>query len=99
MIGGFLGLFAWGILEWHDMARWWPGFPLIGGLAFVVLWAAGRFRDWGVLVPALIGIVVGVVGFLFTFGAVGESVLKFWPVLIILAGVISLLGALFRRRE
>ncbi|MDY6876876.1 MAG: hypothetical protein SWK90_11840 [Chloroflexota bacterium] len=99
MVGGFLGLFAWHILDWNDMARWWPGFPLIGGLAFVVLWAAGRFRDWGVLVPALIGIVVGVVGLLFTFGAVGENVLQFWPVLVILAGVISLLSALFRRRE
>ena len=47
LAGVFLAFFAWGILPWAEMGLWWPAFPLIGGLAFLVLWAAGRAKEPG----------------------------------------------------
>ena len=65
-------LLGLGRVDWGDMALLWPAFPLIVGIAFVVLWAAGRFRDWGVLIPAGILLLVGFGGFAFTLGNVPD---------------------------
>ncbi|MGE5530478.1 MAG: LiaI-LiaF-like domain-containing protein [Patescibacteria group bacterium] len=99
LVGVFLALFAWDILSWWEMGKWWPGFPLIGGLAFLALWAAGRAEDPGVLVPALGGIAIGGVAFLFTFGLVGlEIAARWWPLLIMALGVAILASRLFGRK-
>jgi hypothetical protein len=79
----------------------WPAFPLIVGVAFVVLWAAGRFRDWGVLIPAGILLLVGFGGFAFTLGNVPvfQNILQWWPLLLILFGIVILFQSITRSRS
>lgn len=94
-------LFGLGRVDWSDMALLWPAFPLIVGVAFVVLWAAGRFRDWGVLIPAGILLLVGLGGFAYTLGevAVFQNILQWWPLLLIFFGVIVLIQSIARSRS
>ncbi len=102
LTGLYLLLFTTGVYAWEAMDKMWPGFPLIGGIAFLVLWLANRLRDPGVLVPAVGGILAGLIGFAYTLGGLSEekfrSIVNLWPVLLILLGVIMLLQILFGRR-
>ncbi len=93
-------LLGMGRVNWSDMGLLWPAFPLIVGIAFVVLWIAGRFRDWGVLIPAGILLVVGVGGFAFTLGRtpVVQNILQWWPLLLIFFGLVVLLRSIVRPR-
>lgn len=68
LCGVFFFFFTFEVVDWSDMDRLWPVFPLIGGLAFVATWAAGRCREPGLLVPGGMAIAVGVIGLLFTVG-------------------------------
>ncbi len=94
-------LFGLGRVDWSDMSKLWPAFPLIVGIAFVVLWAAGRFRDWGVLIPAGILLLVGFGGFAYTLGNVPvfQNILQWWPLLLILFGIVILFQSLARTRS
>ncbi len=96
-----VNLFGLGHLDWSDMGKLWPVFPLIVGIAFVVLWIAGRFRDWGVLIPAFILLLIGVGGLSFTLGEAPffQSLLQWWPLLLIGIGIIVLLQAIARPRS
>jgi hypothetical protein len=78
----------------------WPVFPLIVGIAFVVLWAAGRFRDWGVLIPAGILLLVGFGGLAITLGNVPvfQDLLQWWPLLLIVFGLAILISSVLRAR-
>lgn len=95
-----VNLFGLGHVTWGAMGQLWPAFPLIVGLAFVVLWIAGRFRDGGVLVPAVVLLVVGIGGFAYTLGDVPffQDVLRWWPLLLIGLGLLVLLRAIVRPR-
>ncbi len=94
-------LLGMGRVDWSDMGLLWPAFPLIVGIAFVVLWIAGRFRDGGLLVPAAVLLLVGIGGFGFTLGRVPifQNVLQWWPLLLIFFGVIILLQSVLRPRS
>lgn len=93
-------LFGLGRVDWSDMRLLWPVFPLIVGIAFVVLWAAGRFRDWGVLIPAGVLLLVGIGGLAFTLGNVPvfQNLVQWWPLLLIFLGVVILFGSILRPR-
>jgi hypothetical protein len=84
-----------GPIDWDDSGALWPAYPLIGGIAFVVMSLFSRKRDeFGLGIVAMI---VGVVAFFYTLG--GEELkdlVQFWPVLVILWGVGLLLQRLFR---
>jgi hypothetical protein len=108
LVGAFFFLFTlridipgYGPVDWSDMSRLWPAFPLIVGIAFVVMWLAGRMRDGGILVPAVILLMVGVGGLAFTLGDIPNwrSVLNLWPVMLILLGVGALIQSLRRPRQ
>lgn len=98
LLGVFFFMTTLGIggLEPGDMGRLWPIYPLIGGIAFVVLWVASGFRDWGALIPGSIAILVGLLG----LGAVmvGEQtrffdlLFKGWPIILIAVGLGILVG-------
>jgi hypothetical protein len=94
-------LLGLGRVDWSDMGKLWPVFPLIVGIAFVVLWAAGRFRDWGVLIPAAVLLLVGIGGLAFTLGNVPifQNILQWWPLLLIFFGVIVLIQSVVRGRS
>ncbi len=107
LVGAFLFLFTLrvslpglGAINWGDMGRLWPVFPAIVGIAFIVLWIAGRFRDVGVLFPAAILLIVGIAGFAFTLREVPllQNLLNWWPALLIVLGVLVLLQAFTRRK-
>jgi hypothetical protein len=107
LVGAFFFLFTlrvnlpgYGPVNWSDMGRLWPAFPLIVGIAFVVLWLAGRLRDGGVLFPAAILLIVGLGGFAFTLGDIPNwrDLLNLWPVLLILLGLGVLIQSLRRPR-
>ena len=102
--GAFLFLFTLRIggLTWADMGRYWPAFPLIGGLAFLALYLAGGMQDQGVLVPAFISGGVGLIALPITLGVVGgrmfSQAIRLWPLLLILIGL-ALFLRFPRRRD
>lgn len=88
-----------GPIDWSDSAYLWPAYPLIGGIAFVMLAVFGR--DRGALGVGLLAIAVGVIAFPFTLGSSEglEQIEQYWPVLLILIGAGLLLRPLLRRRR
>ena len=111
LIGAFFFLFTLGIplpiagmqegVRWDDMDRLWPTFVVIGGLAFIALFIAEARHEWAVFSLGAIAVVVGCVAFLFTFGLlagdIGLMLVKLWPVLLIVMGLVALLQALLGR--
>ena len=75
-----------------------PVFPLIVGLAFLAAWVLSLFRAWGLLIPGAINGAVGVIGLAFTLAGLSHVYLgwifQFWPVALILLGLLVLVGAL-----
>jgi hypothetical protein len=101
LVGLFFFGFTLGFWEWGDMAKLWPVFPLMGGVAFAALFLAERARDMGTLGVGCAAMIVGVVGLTLTYGFVATDIIKFWPLLLVLVGLISLIGVLLQiaRRE
>jgi len=97
LVGLFLFGFTLGVWEWEQMAELWPIFPLIAGIAFIATFLAERARDWGELGVGLAGIIVGIVGLAYTIGGEKSEIWRYWPVLLILVGVLGLFTGLFRR--
>lgn len=96
LVGIFFFGFSLGFWQWRQMRELWPVFPLILGVAFVALFFAGRARDAGSLGVGCAALVVGIAGLAFTYGLVGRDIWRYWPVLLILVGVLSLVGGLLR---
>ncbi len=102
LLGLFFFGFTLGFWEWAQMEQLWPVFPLIGGVAFIVLFLAGRpARDVGALGVGCAALIVGGAGLAFTYGLIGGDIVKLWPLLLVLLGIVSLIGGLLRtaRRE
>ena len=92
LVGLFFFAFTLGPLGWWEMEVYWPAYPLIGGMAFLATWVAGRRRESGLLVPAALNAVAGVVGFSFTLGWLEMWVLPVietgWPLVLIAMGLL-----------
>ncbi len=87
-----------GPITWGDMARLWPAFPTIVGIALLLRWLAGGLRDHGLLIPVTILLIVGLGGFAFTLGGFPtfRILADYWPVLLIVLGVLVLARSLIR---
>lgn len=98
LVGCFFFLYTLGVLDWDDMGLHWPAFPLIGGLTFLGLWLADM-RKVGILIPAGLGIAVGVFGFIDTLWGISFLWLfDAWPIALILLGLIIIVRGLWGRR-
>jgi hypothetical protein len=87
LVGIFFLLITMGPLRWRDLDTLWPAFPLIGGLTFLAVWIFDR-KTVGLLVPAALGMAVGLLGFVFTFRVLETRIIADgWPVLLILLGL------------
>ena len=97
LVGLFFFGFTFGIWEWGEMEQLWPVFPLIGGVAFFALFLAQRrSRDVGAVGVGCAALIVGIAGLAFTYGYIGADIVKFWPLLLVLVGLASLVGGLLR---
>ena len=101
LVGLFFFGFTLGPWAWEEMAKLWPVFLLIGGVAFVALFLAERGRDMGTLGVGLVAFVAGVAGLAVTYGLLGTDIVQYWPLLLVLLGLVVLVGGLLRllRRE
>jgi hypothetical protein len=96
----FLCLFTLqiGRLDWPDMVRFWPVFPIIIGAALVTLYVAGGMQDSTLLRPAYLIGGIGVFALPFTLGvlrgAIFDQAARLWPVL----AIVLLLLVLFSVR-
>lgn len=91
-----------GPLDWGDLGELWPLFPLIAGVAFLAQWLV-KPGERGLLVPAGLGLAVGLVGLLFTLNLLGSAVAeqlgRLWPVVLILLGLGLLISYLLGGRR
>jgi hypothetical protein len=102
LVGAFFFAFTLGYLGWGQMEQYWPVFVLIGGVAFLLQWIVDPSRR-GLLVPAVIALVIGFVFLAPVLGlfdsALVRQAVQYWPVALILAGLLVLVSSLSRRRN
>ena len=102
LVGLFFFAFTLGPLEWWEMEVYWPAYPLMGGMAFLATWVAGRGRESGLIVPAALNAVAGVVGFSFTLGWLEMWVLPVietgWPLVLIAIGLLIVFRGIVPKR-
>lgn len=70
---------------WQHMATLWPMFPLFVGISFYAFYLGSGRQDRGILIPANILLLVGVV-----FLALSSYSYKFWPIVLIGLGLIMI---------
>ncbi len=80
------------LTDWDYMEEWWPTFVLGPGLGLLAMYFGGK-RESGLLVPA--AILLGLASIFFIVFGPLQAYERYWPVLLILAGVALLL----RRRD
>jgi hypothetical protein len=102
LTGAFFLAFTLSRWEWAQMRQLWPTFIVIGGVAFLAQWLV-RPRQWGLLIPMSLALLVGGGLLLINTGALqrelAEQLFKFWPVALILAGLSTLASAILRVRS
>lgn len=100
--GGLFLYITIGAGEWRDLSWLWPAFPLIGGVAWIVSWLT-NLREVSNLVTGLIACLIGGLGFAYTYGLLdaerGQSIARFWPLILVLIGVGLIIQFLVQRKE
>lgn len=87
-------------IDWRDMGRLWPAFPTIVGFGLLLQYLVGGLREHGLLIPVAILLIVGLGGFAFTLGnfPTFNLIARYWPVFLIVLGIIVLARAFLRPR-
>jgi hypothetical protein len=104
LVGAFFFAFTLVPLRFDDggLNRWWPVFILIGAAAFFAQWLA-NVRAWGRLVAAGLALVIGALALASTQQVFSTELvtqlLRLWPLLLILLGVITLARVLYRGKD
>jgi hypothetical protein len=101
LLGLFLTIFSFGLVDWGRMRSLWPIIPTIIGVSFIVAGAKRPPTSAGVVVGSMV-ILMGTASFLYETGTISERVakpfLRFWPLVLILAGFV-LMKRQVRARE
>ncbi len=100
LASGFFLYITLGAGEWGDLRHLWPVFVLIGAVGWLASWLVD-VRKVSNLVLAGVAAVVGILGLAFTFERIdpdlGQRLLSFWPVILIVIGVGLLIQFLVQR--
>jgi hypothetical protein len=92
-LGAFFLSITLGPLDWGDLSRYWPVFVLIGGLGYLAQWLA-QPADRALLRPAGLALAAGAIALVFTLELAGPGVAaqarRFWPLLLVAAGLLLL---------
>jgi hypothetical protein len=93
LLGAFFLVFTLGYRQWEDMTELWPFFVIIPGIGFLMVFLASL--RWGSLVPASILLIIGGAFLATTTGYLTWALVeKWWPSVLILAGILVLWGVL-----
>jgi len=97
--GVFYSLRNYDVIPYYTIPNTWPIFSIILGLAFVSLFILNR-KDWGVLIPGGLFLVIGLNYFLdyFNYWRLQTILQTYWPIALIVAGVIIILVNLSRKK-
>ena len=91
LLGLFLTVFSFGLVEWGRMRSLWPIIPTIVGVSFIVAGAKRPPTSAGVVVGSMV-ILMGTASFLYEIGTISERVaspfLRCWPLVFVLAGFV-----------
>jgi len=91
LLGLFLLLFSTGILDWAQMDTLWPVFPLIAGVGFLAESAVSSHGTPALITGSAIVIFTLVAFFVeteFVDPRVASPFVRFWPLVLVLAGVV-----------
>jgi len=93
LLGLFLLTFSLGIFEWSQMEALWPVIPLVAGASMLAVSTVSREGGFMVILGSA-AVLFAAVAFLIASGAVEERVtepfMRFWPLALVLAGVVIL---------
>lgn len=100
LVGVFFFLMNTGVLSRSDMGKLWPVFPLIVGIAFFAAYFVSERQQRFYLIPgAILTLVALVFGALLWSGGSYGTIGQVWPIFLIIAGVLLLLGNFRRSSE
>ncbi len=85
--------FCCAIFDWWRMETLWPVFIMAPAVGFVAMYFGGK-KEQGLLIPAGILFSIGII-FLFVSSGLGD----YWPVLLIIAGVLLIVSHTFIRQK
>jgi hypothetical protein len=105
LIGAFFFLFTLNLplplpglqdgVQWADMGRLWPMFVLIVGLGALAQWATDP-GNRAARSLSLLALLIAVVALIINFSLAGDEAFRqlarFWPLLLVIAGLWMLLG-------
>jgi len=93
LLGAFLFLFSTGMLDWDRMAVIWPTIPLIAGLSLVITALVTHTGGPSLVIGATTVLFAALMFFLESDAVstrIATPVIRFWPLVLILAGAIML---------
>ena len=98
--GIFFALRNYDFIRYYSIHTMWPVFAIILGIAFLSLFILNR-NDWGVLIPAVFLLFFGSNYFLeyFDYWRLQEFFHTYWPISLIVAGIIVVVVSLGRKRK
>jgi GAF domain-containing protein len=93
LLGVFLLLFTVGAFSWQQMETLWPAIPLVAGAGLLAVSTVSREGGFMVILGSAT-VLFAAVSFLITSGVVESRVtepfMRFWPLALVLAGVVIL---------
>ncbi len=102
LLGLFFLLRNYDIIPYYYIREIWPVFLIILGLAFVAVFFT-KPSDWGLLIPAGIFLLLGIVLLLrklhIIYWDIWDIVSDYWPIILIIIGGGIILGSLKRQHR